>query len=172
MPKLPYRMKIPPFSLGIAFSLWTAGFAADTPENYAVESRSNTEIFSTKITKVYEFREGDAEYQAYVVKWRDHEVVVTRPFGSTEEKHHSVGDVIRCTMNQMSVRRPDGTMSTRITFLPAPSPFAAVTPEAAEAHIQAVAAEVARRRQMREAAIQHAQADLPPTPSPPEKPSK
>lgn len=165
-------MKTLSFSLGVALSLCTASFAADAPENYAVESRSNTEIFSTKITKVYEFREGDAEYQAYVVMWRDHEVVITQAFGPTEEKHHSVGDVIRCTMNQMSVRRPDGTMSTRITFLPAPSSFAAVTPEAAEAHIQAVAAEVARRRQMRESAIQRAQADLPPTPPASERPSK
>lgn len=68
--------------------------------NYTPDSRTYMETFTSKVIKVYSFQENDLDYVAYVVNWKDYEVIVT-PLGLVAgEKRYNVGDTIHCTMQQ------------------------------------------------------------------------
>lgn len=116
--------------------------------NYAPESRSAFETFTTKVLKVYAFQDGDYEYVAYLVNWKDHEVVVT-PLGSAaSEAKLKEGDTIRCTMQQANHRIGD-TNKSRISFYVASN---LNTTDGVE-RLSEVASEVRRRRELREASM-------------------
>ena len=98
-------------SVGIAAILHAEGNA-----NYTPESRTSSEVFASKVLKIYSFQDGDLEYVAYVVNWRDHEVVVA-PLGMPGgEKRYDVGDTVRCQMQQVSHRLGDSAKA-RVIFM-------------------------------------------------------
>jgi hypothetical protein len=122
---------------------------AEGTSNYTPESRTSSETFSSKVLKVYSFQDGDFEYAAYLVNWKDHEVVVT-PLGSVATSaKYNVGDTIHCTMLQTS-RRAGDTNKSRISFYIASG---GVGLEDAQ-RLEAISAEVKERREKRQAVIQ------------------
>jgi hypothetical protein len=115
----------------------------DESANYTPVSRAVSETFTSKILKIYSFEEGDSEYAAYVVNWKDHEVVVTPlPFGGTAtEKQYKVGDTIRCQMQQVNHQIGDSNKG-RMTF------FIESTPSSSNERqrLDAIRAEIEMRR--------------------------
>jgi len=130
------------------FLLGAALLRGEGPSNYVPESRSAFETFTTKVLKVYAFQDGDYEYVAYVVNWKDHEVVVA-PIGSAaSEAKLKEGDTIRCTMQQANHRIGD-TNKSRISFYIASGSNLAESPQ----RLEAIAAEVKERRERRRAGL-------------------
>lgn len=130
----------------------------DESANYTPISRAVSETFTSKILKVYSFQEGDAEYVAYVVNWKDHEVVVA-PLsfgGPATEKQYKVGDTIRCQMQQMNHQIGDSNKA-RMTF------FIESTPSISDARqrLEAISAEIEMRRAERAAPTTDAQPKSP-----------
>jgi len=101
----------------------SAAAAADSSRDYNVESRNRMETFTSRISKIYEFKDDGISYVAYVVTWRGHEVVVQPALLDSEEKHHAVGEVIRCSMMQHVFSGRDGKAITHTTFMAAPTRF-------------------------------------------------
>lgn len=118
---------------------------AEGDSGYTPESRASSEIFTSKVVKVYSFQDGDAEYVAYVVTWKDHEVVVTSFGTGGADKPYNVGDVIRCQMQQMYHRVGD-TGKARIIFSIMPGGPAVTGTADEEQRLEAVRAEVETRR--------------------------
>lgn len=141
---------------------------AETSTDYIPESRSTSETFSTKVVKVYAFHDGDVDYVAYVVHWKDHEVVVTpswmmRSPGPAGSQQYKVGDTIHCRMVQ-DVREIGDSAKRQTVFL---MEFDSASDPR---RFEAVAAEVARRRAIREAEAKEMGAPQPAAPTP-SKPS-
>lgn len=115
----------------------------DESANYTPVSRAVSETFTSKILKVYSFQDGDSEYTAYVVNWKDHEVVVTpSPFaGTATEKQYKVGDTVRCQM-QLINHQIGGSNKARMTF------FIESTPSSSDERqrLDAIRAEIEARR--------------------------
>ncbi len=101
--------------------LFTLRLSAEDSAKYSPESRNTTEVFSSTITKVYSFTEGDVSYYAYVVTYKDHEVVLVSSFSTNNAKTYAVGDVVRCQMLQMAMKVGD-TTRTQVTFSLKPAP--------------------------------------------------
>lgn len=114
---------------------------------YTPESHTYSEVFTSKVLKVYSFQDGDADYVAYVVNWKDHEVVVTPSM--TAGTKYNVGDAIRCVMSQSSFRTGD-TNRTRVTFLVVNATTGVTATEEAR-RMEAITAEVESRRAARAA---------------------
>ena len=113
--------------------------------DYSPESRMSSEIFTSKVLKVYSCGDGDAEYTAYVVNWKDHEVVVM-PMGTpAATPSYQVGDKVRC--NMMINRKIGDAGKARITFFIAPN-------------LESIRADAEARR------LQRAQAEAAPPKSP------
>jgi hypothetical protein len=133
------------FTLGCGLS----GFAA---ESYVRESSWAGETFTSKVIKDLSFHDDGADYIAYLVRWRDHEVVVTAP--GPVEKRYAVGDSIRCQMMRQEITHGAGKQN-RLTFMVSVAPSNHET-----ARHKAIADEVARRRELRE----NAAAEIPAKP--------
>jgi hypothetical protein len=135
---------------------------------YKSESQALSEIFTSTITKVYSVRDGDYRFVAYAVAWRNQEVIVT-PF-SPQHEDLTVGEVVRCEMRQIHPS-VGGAGKGRMTFslLGRPGEPSAIgvrpSPVEEQARLEAVAAEVSRRRADREAAG----SKMEPNPSKPNK---
>ncbi len=114
-----------------------AAFAA---EDYVRESGWAGETFTSKVIKDLSFREDGADYVAYLVRWKDHEVVVTTPIPL--QKRYAVGDSIRCQMMRRDAAA-EAEKGGQLTFLIAVA-------GANEARLQAIADDVASRRALRE----------------------
>lgn len=152
--------------------------AADAP-GYQSESQAVSEIFTSRITKIYAAREGAHEFVAYVIMWKDHEVIVTPPpYINRQFDSLAVGDIIRCEMRQSYAPAANGGGTARMTFTMVgrpgdPASAAGFVPGAANdaARMEAVSAEVARRRAYREAAPNVPQPNSPrPAPAAPPTP--
>jgi hypothetical protein len=134
----------------VAFS--TLGRAAETSA-YQMESKATSEVFTSRITKVYSARDGERRFFAYVIVWQDQEVIVT-PY-SARHDDLAVGDTVRCEMRQTHPPTIGGSKG-RMTFLLLGKPGDSLpvgmvqsNPEE-QARLEGVAAEVARRRAERE----------------------
>lgn len=132
--------------------------AAEENSDYVPESHAVTETFTSKVLKVYSLTEGEGEYNAYVVTWKGHEVVIPAlaGFDSRSSKTYAVGDQIRCRMQQTTHRSGDRRVS-RIVFGLALDPgatgLAPADPAVEQARLEAIAAEVDKRRAIREAVL-------------------
>jgi hypothetical protein len=123
----------------------TAARAAEATA-YKPESQAVSEIFTTKVVKVFSATEGSHSFQAYVITWKEHEVVVIPP-PYRDMAPLKVGDTVRCEMRQS--HPGSGAGDARVmTFEIVPHRPTAVD-EAAR--LERVAAEVTRRRMLREA---------------------
>lgn len=80
----------------LVLGLLSALVAADPAPAYKPESRTTWEVFTSKVSQVLSFSEGELEYRAYIVQWRGHKVVVEDRVG---EKAYAVGEEIRCRMS-------------------------------------------------------------------------
>ncbi len=132
---------------------WVAivgGASGAEGSDYKSETRSESEVFTSKVLKVYACEEGGAEFVAYVVNWRGHEVVVSTSNGPAPAKRYEVGDTIRCQMFQ-SPRGMGDQRGLRMTFMAFP-PWASLPgmPLSEDARLEAIGAEVAERRRLRE----------------------
>jgi len=109
--------------------------------DYSPESRMSSEIFTSKVLKVYSCGDGDAEYTAYVVNWKDHEVVVM-PMGTpAATPSYQVGDKVRC--NMMINHKVGDAGKARISFFIAP-PLASVRADIEARRLQRAQVETAQ----------------------------
>lgn len=74
-----------------AFLLPFASATAAEPPSEVVGERLPPERFTLKVVRVYSATDGTARFRAYVVKWKDQEVVVSDTLARTDYK---VGDEI------------------------------------------------------------------------------
>lgn len=138
----------------LALTLPSIALAADQPA-YKTESQAVSEIFTTTIVRLYSAGEGEHRFVAYVVTWKDREVVVT----SLTPRHDdfAVGDTVRCAMRQ-SLTGPDPRTAGRMIFTllgrPSEPVSARLLSDGAESQerLAAIAAEIDRRRAAREEA--------------------
>ncbi|MBI5381328.1 MAG: hypothetical protein HZA31_05460 [Opitutae bacterium] len=137
-----------PFYLAVLLSFAALAHGSEKSD-YKVESRMTHEFFTSKVVKVLSFSEGSAEYQAYVVTWKDHEVVVAAPFNGLASKTYKVGDTVRCVMRQQSLPARDKA-NDRLFFEVAPDYSADLNPAKEAARLEQFADEVRRRRNLRE----------------------
>jgi hypothetical protein len=124
-------------------SLVGFAFSAE-PSAYKLESSSSSEIFSTKILKIYQVEMDASSYVAYVVDWRGQEIVVTPSIYSLPQASLKVGDSVRCSM-RTSLVVPGSNKKAYLSF--------DIVPVADREHLEAVANEVRDRRERREASI-------------------
>lgn len=119
--------------------------------DYKSESQAVSELFTSKVTKVYAARDGENTFVAYVVQWKEQEVVVIpRPF---LREDFAVGDAVRCQMEQSHpLRGLGGTRPMTFMLFGRPGDTAIERLESEKARLAAVAAEVEKRRVLREAA--------------------
>jgi len=61
------------------------------------------ETVQSKVIKVYSAEDNGAQFRAYVVKWKDHEVIVSDMFGKTNKR---IGDSI--TFMAQRIEMPQG----------------------------------------------------------------
>jgi hypothetical protein len=152
-----FRLTHTPPLLALAFALPLAAPAAEAPA-YKSESQAISEIFTSKVTKVYSARDGVNHHVAYVILWRDHEVVVTPPPYTRALDALKGGDSVRCEMRQSHlIPGADGGARMSFALLPRPGdpafiPSFSPTPPEEQKRLENVSAEVARRRGEREAA--------------------
>lgn len=138
----------------LALTLPSIALAADQPA-YKTESQAVSEIFTTTIARIYSAGEGESRFVAYVVTWKDREIVVT----SLTPRHDAfaVGDTVRCAMRQ-SLTGPDSHTKGRMFFTLLGTPSEPASPQLlsdsteSQERLAAIAAEIDRRRAAREAA--------------------
>lgn len=135
-------MKSPLLALLLVPFLAAAVRAEANPGDYRPESRSVNETFTSKVVRVYAF-EDDGPYAAYVVTWKEHEVVVQ---GRPGARRYEVGEDVRCSMSLL-VRLAEGGEQRSYSFSLAGS-VAEAGPGNAE-RLEKIAEEVRRRRELR-----------------------
>ena len=123
-------------SVGLAFCA--------EPSSYKLESSSSSEIFSTKILKIYQAEADTGTYVAYVVDWRGQEIVVTPSSFSLPHVALKVGDIVRCSMRTSAVL-PGSNKRASLSF-------AIVTAPDTES-LEAFMIAARERREKREAAL-------------------
>lgn len=149
-------MRTAPMPLLALLLLVPAVSRGESSPDYVPEARSSFETFTSKVLKIHSFTEGEISYTAYVVTWKGHEVVVV-PSGGRTEKKYEVGETIRCAMHQSTRQRNDKDIS-RIEFSLTPGAGAErllmpVDVAGEQARLEAIGAEVERRRALRKAAL-------------------
>ena len=109
-------MKIAPFLTALAFVSTAAPVVfAQTPAPAAatatapVGERMPPERLELKVLKVYAAKDGDAIFRAYVVRWKDQEVIVSDSLAKTNYKE---GDTI--TVLAMNHPFPQGKEPHRL----------------------------------------------------------
>lgn len=108
---------------------------------YKPVHRSMSEEFTTKVQKVVAFEDSDAEFVAYIVDWRGHEVMAVDQ-GTRSGKRYNVGDTVRCRM-VANTNGSSESLKMRLVFqvIDEPMDFGA--------RMEAVKADIAKRRQAR-----------------------
>lgn len=135
--------------------------AAEPTSGYRSESKSVSELFSSPILKIYAASEGEHRYVAYVVRWKENEIVVVPSSYMRGLEDLKVGDTVRCQMTQEHhLAGDDSAPKMRFILMSGPggplSSVRGVSTSTAEeaARLEQVAQEVTRRRAQREAATQ------------------
>lgn len=131
-------------TLLLALLLIVPAALGKSASDYAPESETFSETFSSKVLKVYACHENNIDYVAYVVSWRGHEVVVAPLPGVSAEKTYQVGDAIRCRMSH-STRKLGTTDIVTTQF------FLSSGGEIEQARLQAIEAAIKARPALREA---------------------
>ncbi len=70
------------------------------------------EIAEAKVLKVFSALIDGAKFRAYLVKWKDAEIIVSDPFGSSDRKE---GDIIKFAVQSMEM--PDKGMAVRFSLI-------------------------------------------------------
>jgi hypothetical protein len=76
-------------------------------------NKGSYETVEAKVLKVYAFDDDGAKFRAYVVKWKDHEVVVSDPLGTTDKKE---GDTIKVMAHRLEMMMGDKKV-TMLSFM-------------------------------------------------------
>ena len=87
-------------------------------QNPPASERLPPERFQTKLLKVFAAKDGDAIFRAYLVKWKDQEVIVSDPLSRS---NFTEGDII--TVLAMNHPFPQAKESHRLlgfTIVPSP----------------------------------------------------
>jgi hypothetical protein len=119
-------------------ALASASFCMAQSSAYKTTATSSTEVFSTKILKVYEAHSQEGVYIAYAVDWRGQEVIVTQ---SATKEPLKVGDEIECTMTSPLLSIESGKKATLR--------FAIGNTSHDAERLEAIRSEVKRRRDAR-----------------------
>ena len=135
----------------------TALFAlvlAVTTSAAAAEAQSvdqwKSEVFTSKVSKVYSVRAGDHRFVAYVITWREQEVIAVPSSRSSQHDDFGTGEAVRCVLH--AVPSFDGSVPRmQFTVLGSTSDRLPLPPEDEIARLNAIGAEVVRRRAEREA---------------------
>jgi hypothetical protein len=123
---------------------------ADGGTSYTRKSRVVLETFTSKVIKVLSFEDGDSEYDAYVVNWKDHEVVVASNSIGPGNPKYKVGDVVTCNLQQ-NYNIAGGATKARVSFsLGVSTSTLYGSSEEEQRRLQAIAEEVRVRRAARE----------------------
>lgn len=138
-----------PMKVALLFAAVTSTVASGLAQasSYKLEAQSTSEVFSTKILKVYQ-AEGEAgTFTAYVVDWRGQEVVILPPPLPGNPPALKAGDTVRCLMTRFSPSIDPEARSGHLHFSFAP----ATATEQAD-RLRLIAEEVRRRRTLRASA--------------------
>ena len=65
-----------------------------------IGQRAKPEMIEAQVLKVYSAEDDGAKFKAYVVKWKDSEIVVTDPMGTSDKKE---GDTIKVMVMRMEI---------------------------------------------------------------------
>jgi hypothetical protein len=97
------------FILPMAVAVFLFISFGGVPGAHAAESmQPKYAVASGKVISVYEAKEGDAVFKAYLVSWKSHRVVVGDSFGKTNYKEGDVISFIAMTLqNPMAGAKPD-----------------------------------------------------------------
>ncbi len=125
----------------LACLIFASTIHAEDSKGYVPESTERSEIFKSRVLRVYHLIEGDLQYVAYAIDWRGHEVVVS---ATNVDEILKEGDEIRCQMRSAPLRHGDGKKAG-ISFWILPARTSSET-----ARLKAVADEVNRRRATRQ----------------------
>jgi hypothetical protein len=94
----------------LAFSMLSLAIAQDSQpsqSNMPAGMTGGYETVQSEVLKVYSAEDQGARYRAYVVKWRDQEIVVSDQLGSTDKK---VGDNITFMAHRIEMPEEDKTL--------------------------------------------------------------
>ena len=96
------------------------GFCGALVVGWAAESLTVTgdgsnswEVLQADVLKVYSAKSGEYRFIAYVVKWKDAEVVVTDPLGKSD---HKVGDKITFLAQKITIEKKHEVPVTSLSF--------------------------------------------------------
>jgi hypothetical protein len=102
----------------LALSLILGAHLLSAAETAAPGVKSSYEVVQSPVLKVYTAKEGKHKFVAYVVKWKDMEVIVSDPLARSECK---VGDTISFLAQKTSVEQGSTTtdsLSFTLTHAP------------------------------------------------------
>ena len=77
------------------------------------DGSNSWEVVQSDVLKVYSTRSGEYRFIAYVVKWKDAEVVVTDPLGKSDYK---VGDKITFLAQKITIEKKHEMPITSLSF--------------------------------------------------------
>ena len=117
-------------SISLIFASAICTVRAEDAKAYVPETKASSEVFQTRVLKVYHITEGDLEFLSYVIEWRGHEVVV---IPRSAKEIYKEGDTVRCMMRAAPAKITDG-QKVPVTF----SIFPSKTSAEEAARIQAV----------------------------------
>jgi hypothetical protein len=86
----------------IAMACFVSVADSQSPDK-AAQTKSSIETPEAKVLKVYSIKDGDYKFVAYVVNWKDSEVVVSDPLAHSDYK---VGDTIKFLAQKLHIDNP------------------------------------------------------------------
>jgi hypothetical protein len=111
-----------------------------------------SESFTSSIKKVYSVRDGDRLFVAYVVDWRQQEVIAVPLTRDAQNDGFVVGDSVRCLKHEV-ITNAESPPRIEFTILgSAKAPVVSSRAEEDRARMQSSKDEITRRRAQREAA--------------------
>jgi hypothetical protein len=105
-------MKQPKLWIFVLILSGMIAFAAET-RNGAPGVRSSAEVVQAPILKVYTAVDGKHRFVAYLVKWKNSEVIVSDPLS---QSNYKVGDKISFLAQRTSVEKPGGGTIDTLSF--------------------------------------------------------
>lgn len=96
--KKTYRVTLAVITFACAASLFAAERQISVSTCEVSSGTATNEVFLSNITKVFSVKDGEARYQAYMVRWRGQDVVANDPLVKSDYK---VGDTITVLMSNL-----------------------------------------------------------------------
>jgi hypothetical protein len=104
-----------PNRLGLVLVLAISGLVAFAAEKMTVAPglTNSYDVVQSPVLKVYSAKEGKHRFVAYLVKWKDSEVIVSDPLAKSDYK---VGDTISFLAQKITVEQKDSGTVDSLAF--------------------------------------------------------